>query len=235
MLKELRIPLIFLFIVVTLGLIYLAAYPQIDLWYSSTFFANGEFIGNKSKMTATIDLLVYFICITIFLLAGLSVIRLVKKEGKINNGAGRLLFFMSVLILGSVCIQTLKFTVERPRPYSIIEFGGPNTFVPALKTHSTDDVFVGNENRSFASGHTASAFALISLAIVGKTKKKRLLLGSAGVIFSFFVGILRISEGNHFLSDIAGGIGLVVFIMLWLDFVFPSLLRRVNHAFFTGK
>lgn len=235
MLKELRLPFIFLFVFTGLLLIYLAMNPQVDIRFSSYFFSDGQFIGNTTKVTAIFDLFVYLVCTGIFLVAGILVFRLLNKEGRINEGAARLLLFMCVLMIGSVCIQTLKFTVERPRPYSITEFGGPNTFIPALKAQDSTDVFVGNENRSFASGHTASAFSLISLSIVARRKRNRFLLSGFGLFFSLFIGLLRISEGNHFLSDIAGGIGLISLITILLDFIFPSFIAKVNHTFFKGK
>jgi membrane-associated PAP2 superfamily phosphatase len=131
------------------------------------------------------------------------------------------LFLVLVMIAGpGVLVNTVfKENWGRPRPKDIVEFGRPRQYV---------EVWVKNTpsgGNSFASGHAASAFYILTPYFLFRRRRKgwaALFLG-LGLTYGSLVGIARILQGAHFLSDVlwaAGFVylsGLVFFYMLRLD------------------
>ncbi|MDP1607189.1 MAG: phosphatase PAP2 family protein [Rhodocyclaceae bacterium] len=106
------------------------------------------------------------------------------------------LFLLAVLVLTSgVAISVLKDNWGRARPNQIVEFGGDKRFTPAWTiTDQCDD------NCSFVSGHAGGAFSLLALAWVFPRRRRFWLV--AGVIWGAHVGLVRMAQGGHFLSDV---------------------------------
>lgn len=97
---------------------------------------------------------------------------------------------------GLVVNVVLKDHWGRPRPSTIQEFGGPNTYVrPLVPSRQCDD------NCSFASGHGALGFWPVALALLARGRWRRPALAGA-VAFGVVVGAVRIIQGGHFLSDV---------------------------------
>ncbi|MFM9735641.1 phosphatase PAP2 family protein, partial [Streptomyces niveiscabiei] len=83
----------------------------------------------------------------------------------------------------------------RPRPEHIADFGGSAHYVPPLLPSRQCD-----RNCSFPSGHAAAGFWLISGAWVWTGHRRRWLTG--GLLFGAVIGLTRIAQGGHFLSDV---------------------------------
>jgi lipid A 4'-phosphatase len=101
-----------------------------------------------------------------------------------------------VLGIGLLVHTVLKDGMGRPRPRDVQAFAGPTAFVP---------VFVPSQfcqtNCSFVSGHAAVGFALMSLGMFGIRRKRQFWLFT-GLFVGGLIGLARISQGGHFLSDI---------------------------------
>ena len=222
MLQELRKPLRIILSLALVLFIYLWANPAKDLAFSGLFFENGEFIGSHWRIARISDYSVYFFS-TLFVILFLGrAARIWFRKKELCNKGQRLLFFVLIMLIGAVgVVQNLKFTSERPRPYSLIEFRGTRSFAPVLEFKDTNLAFVPNEERSFPSGHTAGSFSLIALAVTTEKKRKRDFIFLAGFVYSLFAGFMRIVEGNHFLSDVIGAMVIVAFCMLVLDWIWP--------------
>lgn len=106
------------------------------------------------------------------------------------------LFLLAVIILTSgVAITVLKDYWGRARPNQIVEFGGDKQFTPAWTI--TDQCA---DNCSFVSGHAGGAFSLLALAWVFPRHRRFWLV--TGVVWGAHVGLERMVQGGHFLSDV---------------------------------
>lgn len=232
MLKELRLPLLFIAIAALVGDVCLAFSPQWDIEFSGFFFVQGKFLGYQSPITNFFDVSVYVASVALAALMLFSTRQVMKKEKRIGEGSKKLLFFVFVLFIGGVgIVQAAKFTIERPRPYSTVEFQGSEEFVPVFQINDNGKGKVPNSDRSFPSGHAASSFSTVALSVIPKRKKSRMSVFLAGVTFSAVAGLMRILEGNHYLSDVLGAIALVAFVMLFLDRYYLEIIDALNRYF----
>jgi lipid A 4'-phosphatase len=101
----------------------------------------------------------------------------------------------------------LKNFWGRARPNDILQFGGNENFTPWFKISDTC-----SSNCSFVSGDASVGFALIGLFFLTKNKNFYWLALFSG----FFLGIIRILEGAHFLSDIIIA-GFLIFILTYVQ------------------
>ncbi|WPD24350.1 MAG: phosphatase PAP2 family protein [Candidatus Electrothrix scaldis] len=118
----------------------------------------------------------------------------------------RAIFILLLLGLGPglVINVLLKDQLGRPRPRQVVEFGGEYKFTQCWQPGS------GGENSSFPSGHAAIAFFLMAPWFILRDRNRRSAEAFliAGLLFGTLVGIARILQGGHFISDIlwAGGL-----------------------------
>jgi lipid A 4'-phosphatase len=90
----------------------------------------------------------------------------------------------------------LKEHVGRARPANIVEFGGPQVFTPAFVMSNQCQ-----KNCAFVSAHVASAAFLMAFGWLSPPALRRRWL-LASVVFSACLGMARIAQGGHFLSDV---------------------------------
>lgn len=106
------------------------------------------------------------------------------------------LFLLAVIIVTSgLAITVLKDYWGRARPNQIVEFGGDKRFTPAWTMTDQCD-----NNCSFVSGHAGGAFALLALAWVFPRYRRFWLV--TGLLWGAHVGLVRMAQGDHFLSDV---------------------------------
>ncbi|MEW5726804.1 MAG: phosphatase PAP2 family protein [Pseudomonadota bacterium] len=111
---------------------------------------------------------------------------------------------------GLVVNVILKDSWGRPRPSTILEFGGPNYFVPPLVITDQCD-----SNCSFSSGHGALGFWPVAFALLAPPRWRPHAIAAA-LAFGAMVGFVRIAQGGHFLSDVAFSAVITVGIIWWL-------------------
>jgi lipid A 4'-phosphatase len=108
-------------------------------------------------------------------------------------------FILLSLALGPGVIVNLllKDFWGRARPSHLVQFGGKSHYTsPLLPTDQCLD------NCSFSSGHAALAFWVVSFALlVPPAWRGRAIAAALG--FGFAVGMVRVAQGGHFLSDVA--------------------------------
>ncbi|MEI9985052.1 MAG: phosphatase PAP2 family protein [Aliidongia sp.] len=108
-----------------------------------------------------------------------------------------LFLLLSIAIGPGLLTNTvLKDHWGRARPSQVLEFGGSKSFTPALVPSGQCD-----RNCSFVSGHGAMAFSLIGFAFLPATRRRRRQVAAAALGFGAFVGLARIAQAGHFLSD----------------------------------
>lgn len=120
--------------------------------------------------------------------------------------AGLFLFLMLVIGPGLIVNVGFKHLWGRPRPLQCTAFDGEKEFLP-VGTWATEP----SRNSSFPSGHAAVAFYLIAPAfIVGRNRprwKATWLIG--GFLFGCGMGLTRVVQGGHFISDVVWAGGMV--------------------------
>ena len=99
----------------------------------------------------------------------------------------------SILNIFIIVNLILKDLWGRARPNDILELGGSYVFTPWYQISNEC-----NNNCSFVSGDASVGFALIVFYFL--TKKEIYIWVS--LIFGLSLGLIRILEGGHFLSDI---------------------------------
>ncbi len=145
----------------------------------------------------------------LFLVAGAL---LVLAAGFARSGLRRYrracVFLLLVYLLGPGLLINgmLKTNWDRPRPVDVVDFGGAQPFVQL-----SAPTFDGPEGRSFPSGHASVAFYLASPWFLLRSTNRRaarLWLG-AGLAYGSLMGLARMVQGAHFLSDIVWSWGIV--------------------------
>jgi lipid A 4'-phosphatase len=124
----------------------------------------------------------------------------------------RLIFIVAALSIGpGILVNTvLKDHWGRARPYQVEAFGGAQQFTPAPLP-----VEQCARNCSFVSGHAAVGFSLVGFAFLLPAGRRRTIALAAALSFGALVGLGRIAEGHHFLSDVVDA-GLIVVATSWL-------------------
>ncbi len=182
-------------ILLLLGCIFFALFPQIDLIVSSFFYHEGFYLKDtpfaRFIYKATIITTAAFGIGLLLLL----VIEFITKNEWVKKRV--VLYLLAVLALGPGLIvnELFKNHFGRARPSQIAQFGGTKTFTPALLPTNQC-----KKNCSFSSGHAAAAFYF--LALVPLVRKRKLAILIVALLWGWLVGMVRIVQGGHFLSDV---------------------------------
>ncbi|MGB8839783.1 MAG: phosphatase PAP2 family protein [Aliidongia sp.] len=175
-------------------------FPGLDLWFSGLFWTpdSGFVLRDWPPFHWAYAILPGLTwAIVLVLLALLAFVILAERPvGRFDRA--RIMFLLLSFALGPGLLTNivLKDHWGRARPHQVIEFGGERVFTPPLVP--ADQC---NRNCSFVSGHGAMAFSLIGFAFLPTTARRRRQLGAATLAFGGFVGLARIAQGGHFLSD----------------------------------
>lgn len=121
----------------------------------------------------------------------------------------------AVLANGIIIDGVLKNTMGRPRPVQIEAFGGTAVFHGLFRPG--DDT---GSHRSFTTGHGAAAFSLMCLGLGCQRRWRRRWFG-VGIALGSVVGLARILQGGHFLSDV-----IFSFYVVWLSCELVAWLDR---------
>lgn len=116
--------------------------------------------------------------------------------------------FLCAALLGPglVIEGVFKNTVGRPRPVQVEAFGGAATFQGPFAIGDNPEA-----HRSFCSSHAAAGFALMGLGLTcGPVWRRRWFL--IGLVSGAVIGVGRIMQGGHFLSDV-----IFAFYAVWLS------------------
>ncbi len=186
--------------------------PNVDLWVSARYWHpdTGFFQKNNPVVMALYDytpLVGHSLVLTMLLLAVLApwLSRWAQARGR-DALSAELLGFWRRTALGCLCVAVLssglivelglKKTMGRPRPVQTEQFGGDMPFHAIYERGSTP-----SKHKSFPSGHAAAGFSLMALGLAcGRTWRRRWFL--AGLVTGGVVGLGRIMQGGHYLSDI---------------------------------
>jgi lipid A 4'-phosphatase len=211
----------------------LACVPDLDLAASRAFYAgDGHFVGKEPAGFIARDIarLTPF-----FLLGGLALLHLGRRLGwlaaRYAPDGGSLAFLALSLALGPGLIVdgVLKDNVHRPRPVEVREFGGKLDFQPYYRLAGPCQ-----RNCSFPSGEAAAGFWLGAPASLAPLPLRPVLIAAA-LLFGAAAGLLRMSFGGHFLSDVVCGGLITLVVIAWLRRLFrlapePKRASKADQA-----
>jgi lipid A 4'-phosphatase len=200
--------------------------PDLDLVVSRPFaLGGGYFSGSQSGLLLFLRELfktIFIVCCGVAV-AGLAVAVFQRSTHSRTRAANWLYLILCFSVgPGLVTNVLLKDQWGRARPVQVAQFGGTKTFTPPLVP--SDQC---RRNCSFVSGEAASMFAVFySVALVAPAWSGALMV--AGTIIGFAAGLVRVTQGGHFLSD-------VVFAGVVMALVAAGLHRLMFGRVGTGR
>jgi lipid A 4'-phosphatase len=183
--------------------------PQIDLWVSGRFYVPGHGFALRDRGPAVfvdraIPWLAWGIVAIVAIGAGWRWL-MQRPLWRLDRKALWFIAFATALGPGLIANTVLKDHWGRARPAQIEEFGGAHHFTAAPLPAGECPT-----NCSFVSGHAALAFSLVAFAFLLPPGASRTGAMAAALGLGALVGLVRIGEGRHFLSDVVWA-GLIVF------------------------
>jgi lipid A 4'-phosphatase len=184
------------------------AFPGIDLRTSAFFYKGGGifygkgggiFTGAPTTVADFIRLTLYIFFVCVCVVSALAfVASIIRKRAVFGLSTLKWLFLITCVLLGPGLVGNvlLKDHWGRARPVHIVEFGGPKTYSTPLVPSDQCD-----RNCSFVAGEASMMYTLFfAAAFLVPAMGRRLII--TGALVGFFSGIVRMSQGAHFLSDV---------------------------------
>lgn len=209
-----------------LGL-FLAWVPSADIAVSTLFYSPTA--GFYLKLNALVQLLYRsetFLTITlavsllaVLLLSFFPLAHWLKRSRK---GAAYLLLVLAVGP-GLIINFGLKNHWHRARPHQVDRFGGNRQFTAALVPSDQCE-----RNCSFVSGHAALGFFFAAIGFPAVRRRHAWI--ATGVALGSTIGLARIVQGGHFLSDIVFAF-CAVFVTAWIlyELMYPDRQRSAGE------
>lgn len=139
-------------------------------------------------------------------------------------------FFPLLMVTGPGLLvnTTFKDHWGRPRPSQTVEFGGTQPYAPPWQPTAYQ------QGASFPSGHASMGFYLMAPYFLYRYRHRGWSLAwlAAGLLGGALMGVMRMAQGGHFLTDVIWSGG-VVYITGWLLAAWllpaPACERRAAH------
>ena len=227
------------FITLTLLVVLTIFYPpSFDLSVASAFFSaqTGLFLGSERASRYLQQLLMVVTSIHVTVCLALLAVNRVRSLEPFRAKLGfqimdrKLMFLLLALAIGPGLVVNgiFKEAWGRARPRDVVQFGGARRFTPALVL--SDEC---KTNCSFVSGEAALGFYGLSFMFLARRRRKMIALTS--LLFGFFIGLVRMSVGAHFLSDVIFS-GVFTFLVSFaLYFVLLRPIRKTAYDSATGR
>lgn len=205
-----------------LSLVVFTKVPNVDLWMSMRYWSpeQGFFLSQTPLVQAL------YICTPrvgyalvaaalLYLVLAPLLARLALRQQRPDllakvNGLWRRTalggLMVAALSSGLVVELGLKDHVGRPRPIQTDVFGGDMPFHPIFQGGPTPE-----KHRSFSSGHAATGFSLMIVGLFASPVWRRRWF-IIGLTTGALVGLGRIMQGGHYLSDVVFS-----FYVVWLS------------------
>ncbi len=198
-----------------------ALWPQLDLVISGLFFTpRFGFWENVVPLLDLVRLVSMWPAFAIGIASALLLpLRLVFPRVFGFIGWRPLAFLVTSVLLAPLLLvnSILKDLWDRARPVQVHEFGGPWSFTPWYRPGMECDT-----NCSFVSGEMSGAMWLLAPAALLPPRWRGIGYGAV-LVYSAFIGLLRIAYGGHFFSDVVFS---AVFTYLVIFALYHLFLRR---------
>lgn len=196
------VPVVLVLIVATV----LIGITGMDLKLASEFYINGGWpVGQLPFWRFFYDLDRAPAVFIALLGIGALLVRFVRPSLRHWSRRGDFLILIVLLGPGLLVNTVFKDHWGRPRPREVRQFGGDKEF------HHPWQPGISGKGKSFPSGHAAAAFVTAAPYYFYRKEKKtvaRVWL-AGGMIFGMLMGMARILQGGHFLSDVLWSWGMV--------------------------
>lgn len=200
--------------------------PGLDISTSSLFFGPNRFNLASSQVTGFFRLLAFLIFAGVGVLACLGLALSCFRGGSwLGVTPSKWLFLAMCLAIGPGLIGNYAFKDNwgRARPSQIAEFGGTKSYT--LPLTPADQC---GRNCSFVSGEASNVYmAFFALALVFLSHARLLIW--LGIVGGSLAGLVRISQGAHFLSDVIFA-GVIMAATAALLEMLYALLRAARQA-----
>lgn len=181
------------------GAVFLAM-PEIDIGVARAFYSAG--VGFAGLRLGWVEVVRQAFVALYFGTIAVCIVGLVRTWRDpahwLTLGKPQWLFLAACLAAGPglVANVVLKDQWGRARPKQIVEFGGTKTFTPPLMPANQC-----RRNCSFVSGEASSTYVTL-YAAAALFPQWSVVLVAAGTLGGLATGLVRMSQGAHFLSDI---------------------------------
>ncbi len=176
-------------------------FPGLDIAISRAFFGLGSitFGLRVDPLLMTLrDAALWFEALLVAPAAVALVGKIIVPRARMLVPGRAALFLLSTMVLApGLFVNVLaKDHWGRPRPIDIVEFGGDQPFVPWW-----DPRGVCPKNCSFVAGDPSGAFWTLAPAVLMPPAWRGIAMAAA-LVFGSAIGVLRISAGAHFFTDV---------------------------------
>lgn len=176
------------------------ALPAIDTGAAAPFYlGKGAFYGAEHPVIEGLRGVLMYSYVGLTLTAIVGTILAVRKNAPwLGWRAPQWLLVASCMIVGPGLVANVIFKDNwgRARPREIVEFGGTKPFTrPLLPANNCES------NCSFFSGEASSSF-MTFYSLAAAAPQYAVPLVAAGTALGLASGLIRMSQGGHFLSDV---------------------------------
>jgi lipid A 4'-phosphatase len=189
--------LVILATVVAIGVF--IAFPEMDLAVGRSMLGpDGRFLLGWSRFFNFLhDVTPYWVGLCIGAFALLAVARYLGRPAG-GLGIWHALYIAAVFAIGPgfLANTVLKDNSGRPRPVDVLQFQGGDVYVGPFAFNGACD-----HNCSFVAGDPAAAFAFLAPALLLPPPRRKWGVAAA-FAFGLLVGLMRMYQGGHFLSDV---------------------------------
>jgi lipid A 4'-phosphatase len=195
-------------------------FPEIDLNASALFYDGTAFSGLRTPTIGFIRTILLNTNIVIYAtaLSGL-VLAVTLKRSILHVSAPKWFFVLVCLIAGPgfVANTIFKDNWGRARPSHVVEFGGTKAYSAAAMPSDQCE-----RNCSFVAGEASTFYvAFFAAAFVFPAFAGRLI--AAGIGAGTLAGLVRMSQGAHFLSDVVfAGVAMAAVVAL-IQLIFQAV------------
>lgn len=200
--------------------------PQTDIYVSDLFVEHGQFVWLHTAWVFKVrHLLNDLVWLTVLLsVIGFALTFVWKKRPAWLNKRVCLFIFLTFgLAPGLIVNVTLKNQWGRPRPIQTIPFGGHDHYQKVWVKSN-----VCPTNCSFVCGDCSAAFAFFCFVPLLRRRRKTQAVVFTGVaLFSLLLGVIRLAQGGHFISDVLSAY-LIDYIVIMA--LFGLLVRQTKSA-----
>ena len=214
----LGVPSFLLFAFVITSIVFVL-FPVIDIFTSSIFYKAdiGFYLSDNPFVMFLYRGIPIFTTVVVVTVIGCLIGSWSGKKHIFSLSKKAYIYLLLVMFIGPGLLNTIsKDNWGRARPVMIEQFGGDREFTPAFVMTDQCD-----KNCSFFSGHPTSVFFFIAVALVSPLRFRRKIMGFA-IVGGGLVGLGRVIQGGHFLSDIVTSgffVAITSYIIYWLMFV----------------
>lgn len=174
-------------------------FPDFDIWVSSLFYSpeSGFHLRESAFVLWVYESVEILALILIVSLPVLLLVLIVRKKPIFSITKKQVIYLICVLALGPGLMVNVVFKNHwgRARPDQIEAFGGSKRFTLPLEISGECE-----RNCAFVSGHASVGFYGVAAALFMGTGQ---IYGiAAAFCFGMVIGVVRIMQGGHFLSDV---------------------------------